>query len=372
MRIKIDFYVNENFKFNKNLNEAMTAFIYRCISLSDKRYGAMLHDKGYRQCGYKKFVYHVYSLSQNGSCVKDTLNRGMATLILSSTLDKTIIHFTRGLIRIGKVQLLSHTFDIISIKNIDEPKYTNSMMAKIKSPIFLQDVNHRYLKPGNMEDKLVNNLLEKYYSMYGDTLVNPTIALPEKESCKRLPGTDGKAKMSKSIGNCIYLSDDSKTVTKKVMTMFTDPTHLKITDKGHTKDNPVFIYLDAFCKDDDFQKFLPDFKNLDELKHQYEEGGLGDVTVKKFLADVLNETLEPFRIKRKEYEKNIPEVYRILEEGSKKAEAKAHETVLRVRRALSVNYFEDTKFIEKQAKAYKKKIADEEKLAAYLAKQKKN
>ncbi|WP_369868767.1 MULTISPECIES: CRISPR-associated endoribonuclease Cas6 [Clostridium] len=166
MRIKIDFYVNENFKFNKNLNEAMTAFIYRCISLSDKRYGAMLHDKGYRQCGYKKFVYHVYSLSQNGSCVKDTLNRGMATLILSSTLDKTIIHFTRGLIRIGKVQLLSHSFDIISIKNIDEPKYTNSMMAKIKSPIFLQDVNHRYLKPGNMEDKLVNNLLEKYYSMY--------------------------------------------------------------------------------------------------------------------------------------------------------------------------------------------------------------
>ncbi len=130
--------------------------------------------------------------------------------------------------------------------------------------------------------------------------------------------------------------------------------------------------MDAFCKDDDFQKFLPDFKNLDELKHQYEEGGLGDVTVKKFLADVLNETLEPFRIKRKEYEKNIPEVYRILEEGSKKAEAKAHETVLRVRRALSVNYFEDTKFIEKQAKAYKKKIADEEKLAAYLAKQKKN
>ena len=122
MRIKIGFYVNENFKFNKNLNEAMTAFIYRCISLSDKRYGAMLHDKGYRQCGYKKFVYHVYSLSQNGSCVKDTLNRGMATLILSSALDKTIIHFTRGLIRIGKVQLLSHSFDIISIKNIDEPK----------------------------------------------------------------------------------------------------------------------------------------------------------------------------------------------------------------------------------------------------------
>lgn len=217
-----------------------------------------------------------------------------------------------------------------------------------------------------------SEIVHKFNSMYGDTLVNPTIALPEKESCKRLPGTDGKAKMSKSIGNCIYLSDDSKTVTKKVMTMFTDPTHLKITDKGHTKDNPVFIYLDAFCKDDDFQKFLPDFKNLDELKHQYEEGGLGDVTVKKFLADVLNETLEPFRIKRKEYEKNIPEVYRILEEGSKKAEAKAHETVLRVRRALSVNYFEDTKFIEKQAKAYKKKIADEEKLAAYLAKQKKN
>jgi CRISPR-associated endoribonuclease Cas6 len=166
MRIRVDFYINEDFKFNKNLNEAMTAFIYRCISLSDKRYGAMLHDEGYRQCGYKKFVYHTYSLFQNGNCIKDILNRGIATLTLSSTLDKTIIHFTRGLIRIGQIQLLSHSFNIMSIKNIDEPKFTDSMMAKIKSPIFMQDVNHGYLRPGNIEEKLVNNLLEKYYSIY--------------------------------------------------------------------------------------------------------------------------------------------------------------------------------------------------------------
>ncbi|MFA6861866.1 MAG: tryptophan--tRNA ligase [Bacilli bacterium] len=215
-------------------------------------------------------------------------------------------------------------------------------------------------------------IVHKFNSLYGDALVNPAIMLPEKESCKRLPGTDGKAKMSKSLGNCIYLSDDRKTVTKKVMTMFTDPTHLKITDKGHTKDNPVFIYLDAFVKDEHFKKFLPDFNNLDELKHQYEEGGLGDVTVKTFLADVLNDTLDPIRARRKEYEKDIPSVYKILEEGSLKAEAKAHETILRVRRAIQVNYFEDHKFIEKQAKAYKKKLVDEANLEAYLAKQKKN
>lgn len=163
-----------------------------------------------------------------------------------------------------------------------------------------------------------NEIVHKFNSLYGDTLTPTKIVLPENENCKRLPGTDGKAKMSKSLGNCIYLSDDAKTVTKKVMTMFTDQTHLKVEDPGHTEGNPVFIYLSAFVKDEHFQKFLPQYKNFEELKAHYERGGLGDVTVKRFLAEVLNDTLDPIRKRRKEFEANIPEVYRILEEGTKK------------------------------------------------------
>ena len=165
--------------------------------------------------------------------------------------------------------------------------------------------------------------------------------LPENEASRRLPGTDGKAKMSKSLGNCIYLSDDEKTVTNQVMSMFTDPTHLRVEDPGHTENNPVFIYLSAFATDEHFKKFLPQYENLDALKAHYERGGLGDVIVKRFLAQVLNDVLTPIRERRKQYEADIPGVYKMLEEGSLKAQAKAHETVMRVRRALGVNYFED-------------------------------
>ena len=214
-------------------------------------------------------------------------------------------------------------------------------------------------------------IVHKFNSLYGETLVAPKIMLPSNEASRRLPGTDGKAKMSKSLGNCIYLSDDEKTVTKKVMSMFTDETHLNINDPGHTENNPVFIYLDAFATDEHFQRFLPEYKNLAELKAHYERGGLGDVTVKRFLAAVLNDVLEPIRARRKQYEADIPGVYEILRQGSEKARAKAHATTLRVRRAIGVNYFEDRKLIEKQSKAFKKKLADEAKLAEYLAKQKK-
>lgn len=217
-----------------------------------------------------------------------------------------------------------------------------------------------------------NEIVHKFNSLYGDVLTPCKIMLPENDVCKRLPGTDGKAKMSKSLDNCIYLSDDTKTVSKKVMTMFTDPTHLKVEDPGHTENNPVFIYLSAFVNDEHFKKFLPEYKNFDELKAHYERGGLGDVTVKKFLANVLNDTLDPIRKRRKEYESDIPTVYKILEEGTQKAQAKAHETVLKVRRAIGVNYFENRKLIEKQSKLYKKKAEEERKLEEYLAKQKKN
>ncbi len=216
-----------------------------------------------------------------------------------------------------------------------------------------------------------NEIVHKFNSLYGETLVEPEIKLSEKEYARRLPGTDGKAKMSKSLGNCIYLSDDEKTVSKKVMSMYTDETHLNINDPGHTENNPVFIYLEAFVTDEHFAKYLPEYKNLDELKAHYERGGLGDVTVKKFLANVLNDILDPIRKKRHELEKDIPAIYEILSEGSKKAEEKAHQTVIRVRRALGVDYFNNRKMIEKQSKAFKKKHEEEEKLAAFLAKQKK-
>lgn len=215
-----------------------------------------------------------------------------------------------------------------------------------------------------------NEIVRKFNSLYGDTLVPTKIMEPENEVCKRLPGTDGKAKMSKSLGNCIYLSDDEDTVNKKVKTMFTDPTHLKIEDPGHTENNPVFIYLSAFATDEHFKKYWPEYKNLDELKAHYEKGGLGDVQVKNFLAKVLNDILTPIRERRRVYEQDIYGVYKILEEGSKKAEERASQTLARVRRSLGIRYFEDKKLIEKQAKAYKKKIAQEDALKAYKEKQK--
>ena len=195
-------------------------------------------------------------------------------------------------------------------------------------------------------------IVHKFNTVYGDTLTMPDILLPDNKACLRLPGTDGKAKMSKSLGNCIYLSDTEAEVKKKIMSMFTDPNHLRVEDPGQVEGNPVFIYLDAFCRDEHFAKYLPDYQNLDELKAHYTRGGLGDVKVKKFLNAVLQEELEPIRQRRKEWEKRIPEVYQILEEGSKKAEAVAAETLAAVKRSMKINYFEDQELIAEQAKRF--------------------
>ena len=195
-------------------------------------------------------------------------------------------------------------------------------------------------------------IVRKFNSVYGETLIEPEVLLPDNKACLRLPGTDGKAKMSKSLNNCIYLSDSAEDVRKKVMSMFTDPNHLRVEDPGQVEDNPVFIYLDAFCRDEHFERYLPDYKNLDELKAHYTRGGLGDVKVKKFLNKVLQEELEPIRQRRKEFEKDIPAVYRILEEGSKKAEAVAAQTLADVKRSMKINYFEDKELIEAQAQKY--------------------
>lgn len=217
-----------------------------------------------------------------------------------------------------------------------------------------------------------NEIVKKFNYLYGDTFNNVKMLLPENESSNRLPGTDGKNKMSKSLNNCIYLSDDEKTVNNKVKTMYTDPTHLKVEDPGHTDNNPVFIYLKALAKDEDFKLFYPKYNNLNELEKAYQKGGVGDVEVKNFLAKVINKTLNPFRIKRHELEKDIPSIYKMLEENSKLARIEANKTLQVVRRKLMINYFEDSKFIEKQQKMYNKLHKEEEDRIAYLLKQKKN
>ena len=188
-------------------------------------------------------------------------------------------------------------------------------------------------------------IVHKFNSVYGETLTDPQIVLPSNKACLRLPGIDGKAKMSKSLGNCIYLSDEADVVKKKVMSMFTDPNHLRVQDPGKVEGNPVFIYLDAFCKDEYFAEFLPDYQNLDELKEHYQRGGLGDVKVKKFLNKVLEAELGPIRERRKMWEQRIPDVYDILQAGSEVAEKKAAETLKDVKDAMRINYFDDEDFL---------------------------
>ena len=196
-------------------------------------------------------------------------------------------------------------------------------------------------------------IVHKFNSVYGETLVEPEILLPNNSACMRLPGTDGKAKMSKSLGNCIYLSDSAEDVRKKVMTMYTDPNHLRVEDPGQVEGNTVFTYLDAFSTPEHFEKYLPDYASLDELKDHYRRGGLGDVKVKRFLIAVLNEILDPIRERRHYFEQHIEEVYRMLEEGSAKARAAAAETLNDVRNAMRINYFGDKELIAEQAARFR-------------------
>ena len=184
-------------------------------------------------------------------------------------------------------------------------------------------------------------IVRTFNSIYGETLVEPYLITPDKDICKRLPGIDGKNKMSKSLNNCIYLSDEPEVIQKKVMSMYTDPNHLRVEDPGDVENNTVFKYLDALCTDEHFKKYLPEYKNLDELKDHYRRGGLGDVKIKRFLNNVIQETLTPIRERRHYYEQHIDYVYDILEEGSKVARQKAAEVLKRVRRAIGVEYFED-------------------------------
>ena len=196
-------------------------------------------------------------------------------------------------------------------------------------------------------------IVHKFNTVYAETLTDPKIVLPSNKACLRLPGIDGKAKMSKSLGNCIYLSDSEADVKKKIMSMYTDPEHLLVSDPGHLEGNTVFTYLDAFCKPEHFERYLPDYANLDELKAHYTRGGLGDVKVKKFLNNIIQEELEPIRKRRKEYEKDIPEVYNILRKGTEAAREVAAQTLSEVKSAMKINYFDDVELIKAQSEKYK-------------------
>lgn len=202
--------------------------------------------------------------------------------------------------------------------------------------------------------ELTREIVNRFNNIYGETLVEPEIMLPDNEVCMRLPGTDGKAKMSKSLGNCIYLSDTAKEVAKKVKSMYTDPLHLNIEDPGHLEGNCPFIYLDAFSTPEHFAKYAPQYASLDEMKEHYTRGGLGDGTVKKLLINILEETLAPIRERRAQFENNIPMVYDILHKGSIKAREAAAKTLDDVRSAMRINYFSDTELIKAQSEKYRK------------------
>ena len=202
--------------------------------------------------------------------------------------------------------------------------------------------------------ELTRELVRRFNQVYAPVLVEPEIMLPENATARRLPGTDGKEKMSKSLGNCIYLSDDADTVWQKVRSMYTDPTHVNVSDPGHVEGNAVFTYLDAFSTDEDFAAFWPEFHNLEELKEAYQKGGIGDMKCKKLLNKVINKMLDPIRQRREEYEKDIPEIYNILKKGSEVAREAAAKTMDEVRHAMRIDYFDDAELIRSQSEKYKK------------------
>ena len=202
--------------------------------------------------------------------------------------------------------------------------------------------------------ELTRELVRRFNNTYGEVLVEPNIMLPENATARRLPGTDGKEKMSKSLGNCIYLSDSADEVWQKVRSMYTDPTHVNLNDPGHVEGNAVFTYLDAFSTDEDFAAFWPEYQNLDELKDHYTRGGLGDMKCKKFLNQVINKMLDPIRERRAEYEKDIPEIFNILKKGTEQAREVAAQTMSEVRDAMRINYFNDAELIRQQVEKFSK------------------
>ena len=265
---------------------------------------------------------------------------GKKTAFLAKVGDDTFGHLLTGTMRRAGIDtrgiLISpDTFTTLAFVTFDA-NVDRSFAFSLKTVAYTQ-LRWEEIDPAMLEQ--AREIVRRFNELYGETLVEPTALLPDNEACLRLPGTDGKAKMSKSLGNCIYLADKPEDIRTKVMGMFTDPNHLQVSDPGQTEGNPVFMYLDAFCNDEHFAKYLPDYANLDELKAHYQRGGLGDVKVKKFLNNVLQETLEPIRNRREELEKDPGYVMDVLRQGTEAAQAAAADTLAKVKHAMQIDYF---------------------------------
>ncbi len=273
------------------------------------------------------------------------INPEKTTILIQSMIPELteLTFYYMNLVTVARAQRNPTVKTEIKMRNFEANIPVGFFVYPISQAADITAFNATHVPAGEDQKPMIEQcreIVHKFNSVYGETLVEPNIVLPRNTACLRLPGLDGKAKMSKSLGNCIYLSDESEDIKKKIMSMFTDPNHLRVEDPGETENNPVFIYLDAFSRDEHFAEFLPEYQNLDELKAHYQKGGLGDVKVKKFLNNVIQSELEPIRLRRKEWESKIPEVYEILKKGTAEARAVASQTLTNVRRAMKINYFE--------------------------------
>lgn len=273
------------------------------------------------------------------------INPEKTTILIQSMIPELteLTFYYMNLVTVARAQRNPTVKTEIKMRNFEANIPVGFFVYPISQAADITAFNATHVPAGEDQKPMIEQcreIVHKFNSVYGETLVEPNIVLPRNTACLRLPGLDGKAKMSKSLGNCIYLSDESEDIKKKIMSMFTDPNHLRVEDPGETENNPVFIYLDAFSRDEHFAEFLPEYQNLDELKAHYQRGGLGDVKVKKFLNNVIQSELEPIRTRRKEWEAKTPEVYKILKKGTAEAREVASQTLTNVRRAMKINYFE--------------------------------
>lgn len=273
------------------------------------------------------------------------INPEKTTILIQSMIPELteLTFYYMNLVTVARAQRNPTVKTEIKMRNFEANIPVGFFVYPISQAADITAFNATHVPAGEDQKPMIEQcreIVHKFNSIYGETLVEPNIVLPRNTACLRLPGLDGKAKMSKSLGNCIYLSDEPEDIKKKIMSMFTDPNHLRVEDPGETENNPVFIYLDAFSRDEHFAEFLPEYQNLDELKAHYQRGGLGDVKVKKFLNNVIQSELEPIRLRRKEWEAKTPEVYEILKKGTAEAREVASQTLTNVRRAMKINYFE--------------------------------
>ena len=288
------------------------------------------------------------------------LNPEKVTMFIQSMIPELaeLTVYYMNLVNVGRLQRNSTVKTELQMRNFGEGVPVGFFTYPISQAADITAFKATTVPVGEDQKPMLeqcNEIVRRFNQIYAPVLVEPQIMLPTNQVCMRLPGIDGNAKMSKSLGNCIYLSDEQKEVEKKVKSAYTDPAHLQVEDPGHVEGNVVFTYLDAFATDDDFVQFWPDYKNLDEVKDHYRRGGLGEMKCKKFLMKVLNDRLEPIRQRRHEFEKDIPEVYNILKKGSEAAREVAAQTLHEVKEAMRINYFDDAALIQEQAEKYRSK-----------------